>query len=124
MREIRFRRPIFYADGSFDRFHYWGLINGKTILPISLDDKREITEKDQQFTGLKDKNGKEIYESDIVLNPVRDDEIKNRWWIVSWYMGGFILIEVNSPCMDNKIFWDQLTIIGNTHENPKLLGPT
>lgn len=61
MREIKFRQRI---NG---KFHYWGLIEGSFVGP-SADDKGEnpVNTEHQQYTGLKDKSEKEIYEGDLI----------------------------------------------------------
>lgn len=73
-----------------------------------------------QFTGLRDKNGKEIYDGDILNHPDRFSEdtlviewVYDRWSIVEYYKG-----EVNH--MADYKFYD-CEIIGNIHENPELL---
>lgn len=79
-----------------------------------------------QFTGLTDKNGKEIYEGDIVktddkyypINPViyYSDIINEHdgdW--DEWYCG-FCLDDV-----DHKPLSTNCEVIGNIYENPKLL---
>lgn len=70
-----------------------------------------------QSTGLKDKNGTEIYEGDIIKNSY--DEIYTvKWFDASFYLeekynGGFDYHELYSE--DNK------KVMGNIYENPELL---
>lgn len=71
----------------------------------------------EQFTGLVDDNGKEIYEGDV-LRCGEYDLI----YLVSFHKrGAFIAHHFNN--IDDFFFLDDMTfqIIGNIHENPELL---
>lgn len=79
-----------------------------------------------QSTGLLDKNGKEIFEGDIVqfedCYEVSDFLYINTG-IIEWCQGGFHVTNRDSVLMEDLIDGDSLdvTIIGNIYENPELL---
>ena len=95
MREIKFRAWLLNEK----RMHY---IDGFYDPVMSYND--EETCIIMQYTGLEDKNGKEIYEGDIL----------NDFWEVKWIV-------------DNECRWNireedcYLEITANIHENPELL---
>lgn len=77
-----------------------------------------------QYTGLKDKNGKEIYEGDIVLRDREENRAKDLAY-VDFKFGAFRLRRVYGSGMTYTFgstrFTDKIEIIGNIYENPELL---
>ena len=131
MREIKFRawdgRKMYYLDlyqtPSYDEpvdivfrdreYEEQGWIDSHLT---------EVTSFLMQYTGLEDKNGKKIYEGDILdfvhVYGVRPAPI-------FWRNGGF-WVAVNDPGYEDR--WivpdpEECEVIGNIYENPELLNP-
>ena len=69
-----------------------------------------------QFTGLKDKNGKEIYEGDVVEGGEGRKVI-----VYSGTLGGFVAKHKASSSHLHVTWFSGYEVIGNIYENPELL---
>lgn len=121
MREIKFRA----WDTQLKTFLYSGF-GGRTF-SIFIKRVNCLRFLINQYTGLKDKNGKEIYEGDILKwiawgypgNEIESNEIfinkhGDLLHKVEWNDDGF-----NIPyTFEIQKYWE---IIGNIHENPELI---
>ena len=77
---------------------------------------------EQQFTGLIDSKGKEIYEGDIVNIDFGKLENRGIGKIVYWKCGFIIMNKYGATFQDTIPSLETGEIIGNIFENPKLLG--
>ena len=129
-REIKFKRAFFFDEEktAFSHFTEWGIdIRGIHFTSPSTNNFAYYYE-DMQYTGLKDKNGVEIYERDIIIT---DGYVYEVFYHLSlgWDGGGschpgFYLkgraekIDEDYSELDYHIGFDDCEVIGNVYENP------
>ncbi len=72
-----------------------------------------------QFTGLLDKNGKEIYEGDIISYTILSRPVN---YVCEFNKGAWRMVDVeNGYDQLLYMFHKKCTIIGNIHDNPELI---
>ena len=111
------------------KFRAWHEADGRMVYPFSKGFNNILSNGDllnsyeniMQFTGLKDKNGKEIYEGDMVRwEDIQDDGYGCGYLTTieePVYFGGGAFYPICT--MPEK----QFEVIGNIYENPELLKP-
>lgn len=127
MKELKFRVWL-HDRGYMETAHFddgkWVSTDGIFSLEVGENDFIE------QYTGLKDKNGREIYEGDIIqeeidFNSKMTDGVFK--YVVEWDSDTLCYgLRGNRNSIHDEL-WEvnaSVEIVGNIHENPDLLGDT
>ena len=117
MREYKFR----CWDKIIETMTDWEKLSENDYLSRHIEwPERKII---MQFTGLLDKNGKEIYEGDIVTAPKKDGT--KIMAPVVFYHGHFMMTKTKTlkkwRSLGHKSNKDQLEVIGNIYEHDHFL---
>lgn len=110
MREFKFR---VWDKGSkqMDLLPDWECLDGQIWLAL-------VHYEIMQYTGLKDKNGKDIYEGDVLNDPGGFPSPCNA--VVVFEYGQFKAVRGNYIINPSE-HWNWLSVDGNIYENPELL---
>lgn len=124
-RQIKFRvwHILFGPKGPMQ-----GMVHGKASSILALAEMSPDEYIVEQYTGLKDANGKEIYEGDILTwhsNIYR----KHDWEGFVLYRGAGFAVQESDKSYSSPEWLDCacrkdaniIEVIGNIHENPELL---
>ena len=127
-REIKFRGIAEFGDLS-GKWVYGSLVydyDNETFISVSgyghtgsafSGCYKVLPETVGQFTGLKDKNGMEIYEGDIVKN-----ESAGFFGVIKFKDSAFIIdIDKIKGTLFACLQTDSFEVMGNMHDNPELL---
>ena len=107
----------------------WKNGNMQICLGVGLNKEQKtlvdiIPETVGQCTGLKDKNGKLIFEGDVVKD--KDSGLFGKVVFATSADGfngmtGFMVDDVDDGLQNYNGFWHLVEVIGNIHDNPELL---
>jgi len=138
MREIKFRlyskslRTLYTPEMNDEIKNLWHIVLEGGVMKLTEGDIGD------QYTGLKDKNNKEIYTGDIVKMTVYVHDEDAEIHVDGAFVGEVVIIASQGVCIRNPMFKNndgsdydnnyykslsayRTEIIGNIHENPELI---
>ena len=134
MREIKFRGKLSYAndwvEGSLVRDSFTNRYDIRDVARIYYPVAPETI---GEFIGVKDKNGKDVFEGDIVFSAyipeseqeakeIAESNKKGDYGYIEWREGKFVIVWVDykyegEPYYENNFF----EVVGNIYDNTELL---
>lgn len=119
MREIKFRgKRIDDGEWVVDCLISYSEKESVMVVNVATGEEQWVfSETVGQYTGLKDKNGQEIYEGDVVW--CRAGEHSSGLWE---YEKRFVVEYGWTQSMLEMSMCDETEVIGNIHDNPGLVG--
>lgn len=111
------------------RFRAWSALDNKMYVCDMEEDIQDYFKHDDgislmQYTGLKDMNGKEIYEGDILKRDNSDHPMGDYVSDVIWSKDKACWMLKDAYCSGQRHLWrhaNRMEVIGNIFENPNLL---
>ncbi|GGE47886.1 hypothetical protein GCM10011391_28330 [Pullulanibacillus camelliae] len=137
MREIKFRAWVKNRRRMYEvlHLHLKTIMNGgiwATVKGYDIIDQKDIHLQIQpgdievmQYTGLKDKNGKEIYEGDVLEaeHKLKTQKFKRKYQVIFNEKGYWDAISLDDkPVRLCYAGFDKCEVIGNIYEDPELVG--
>ena len=131
MREIKFRGLVIEPLASGEKWissdeEYHEVYINRVEKTAYINGHAVIYESVGQYTGLKDKNGREIYEGDIVMQ-LSERTYDSLTGVVKFIDGSYVIETAdgkNGGYLFDEYLFDELAfnvLIGNIYENPELL---
>ena len=124
MREILFKAKTIngnWVNGLLANKNDKWYISNKTGSPFAYDVRPETI---CQLTGLCDKNGKKIWENDILMAHLDESYPENATYeTVEWGVAGWVTHEAGSTDREylDEFDLEHFEVVGNIFDNPELL---